>query len=155
MRKLLQAISLIALAALLWITYDALYGASRLTGPIPTHFGIDGQPNAWGDPKMLLMLPGVGIFLYLTMTLVSFFPSSFNYPVRVTPRNRERLQSIALNMIAALKAETLLLLALLQYFTIQGVRTGHNGLPPALMITAIVLVFLTMTAHIVAIRRAA
>ena len=155
MRKLLEAISLIALAALLWITYSVLYGPSRLTGPIPTHFGLDGQPNAWGDPKMLLMLPGVGIFLYLSITLVSFFPSVFNYPVRVTPQNRERLQSIALNMVAALKAETLLLFAFLQYFTIQGVRTGHNGLPPALMISAILLVFLTMAAHIAAMRRAA
>jgi hypothetical protein len=154
MRKLLQLVSLIALATLLWITYEALYGPNPLTGRIPTHFGLDGQPNAWGEPKMLLLLPGFGVALFLLMTIVGRYPSSFNYPVRVTPRNRERLQQIALSMIAALTAETLSLFAALQYFTIQSIRLQRNGLPPALMLTSIFVIFLTMGAHIIAMRRA-
>jgi hypothetical protein len=155
MRKLLQLISLTALAILLWITYAALYGPNRLTGRIPTHFGLDGQPNAWGEPKMLLMLPAIAVFLYLAMTVAARFPGKFNYPVRVTPLNRTRLQRIALNMIAFLTAETVTLFAALQYFIVQAVRTQHNALPPALMIVAIVLIFFTMAIHIAAMRRAA
>jgi hypothetical protein len=153
MRRPLQLISLIALAILLWITWQALYGPNPLTGRIPTHFGLDGQPDAWGEPKMLLLLPGMGIALFLLMTIVGRFPASFNYPVRVTPKNRERLQQIALSMIAALTAETVTLVAALQYFTIQSVRLQRNGLPSALMLASIFVIFLTMGAHIIAMRR--
>jgi uncharacterized protein DUF1648 len=155
MRKLFQLISVIALATIVWFTYDALYGPNPLTGRIPTHFGIDGQPNAWGEPKMLLLLPGFAAALFLLMTIVGRFPSSFNYPVRVTPQNRERLQQIALNMVAALTAETVSLFAILQYFIIQSVRLQRNGLPPALMLISIVVIFLTIGTHILAMRRAA
>ena len=155
MRKLLHILSLAALATLLWITYAALYGPNRLTGRIPTHFGLDGQPNAWGEPKMLLMLPAVAAFLYIVMTVAGRFPNAFNYPVRVTPINRPRLERIALNMIAWLTAETVSLFAILQYFIVQAVRTQQNALPPALMLLAIVVIFFTMAMHIAAMRRSA
>jgi hypothetical protein len=154
MRKLLEIISLMALAMLLWMSLSALYGADHLQDKIPTHFDLAGNPNAWGSSQMLLLLPGVGIFLYLTISLVSFFPGSFNYPVRVSAQNRERLQSIALNMMAFLKAETLCLLALLQYYTLQAARSNRLGLPPFLMLIAIAVVFVTMGSHIAAMRRA-
>lgn len=153
MRKLLHILSLTALAILFWITWDALYGPNHLTGRIPTHFGIDGAPNAWGEPKMLLMLPVIAVFLYLAMTLAARFPGKFNYPVRVTPLNRPRLQRIALNMIAWLTVETVSLFTALQYFIVQAVRTQRNALPPALMLMAIVVIFFTMAIHIAAMRR--
>jgi hypothetical protein len=52
MRKLLEAISLLTLVALLWLTYATLYGPNPLTGRIPTHFDIASQPDAWGTPRM-------------------------------------------------------------------------------------------------------
>jgi uncharacterized membrane protein len=155
MRRILELISLAALLTLLGITANALYGPHRIPDKIPTLFGSNGQPDAWGSSVMLLPLPILAIFLYAGITLVSRFPSAFNYPVRVTAQNRARLQSIALHMVASLKAETLVLFALLQYFTIDAARTARLGLPPGLMFTAIALIFLTMAAHIVAMRRAA
>lgn len=155
MRKLLHILTLAALAFLVWTTYAALYGPDRLTGRIPTHFGTDGQPNASGEPKMLLLLPCVALFLYLMMTLVGRFPNAFNYPVRVTAQNRPRLQNIAENMIAWLTLETVSLFAALQYFIVQAIRTQHNALPPAFMILAIVVIFFTIAIHIAALRRAA
>src|SRR5580698_1465299 len=103
MRKLLETISLLALLTLLWMSGSALYGANHLPDKIPTHFDFAGNPDAWGSSQMLLLLPAIGIFLYLTISFVSRFPNSFNYPVRVSAQNRVRLQSIALNMIAFLK----------------------------------------------------
>jgi cytochrome bd-type quinol oxidase subunit 2 len=154
MRKFLEALSLAALTALLWQTYAALHGANRLPDRIPTHFDLAGNPNAWGPSGMLLTLPAVAMFLYLSISLVSRYPNSFNYPVRVTAQNRLRLQAIALNMVAFLKAETLCLFALLQYYTLQAARSERLGLPPWLMFAAIALVFLTMGYHVYAMRRA-
>jgi hypothetical protein len=153
MRKILYAISLIALAVLVWITYDALYGPNHLTGRIPTHFGIDGTPNAWGEPRMLLLLPAVAIFLYLLMTITSRFPNAFNYPVRVTPQNRAQLQAIALNMVALLTTETVCLFAGLHYQIILSVRQQTNTISVAFMPGALIIIFGTIVFHIAAMRR--
>jgi hypothetical protein len=155
MRKILEAISLAALAILFWITYAALFGPQPLASPIPTHFNLAGQPDAWGNPLTLLMIPGIAIALDLLMTFVSHFPAVFNYPVRVTPQNRPRLQHLALNMIAFIKAETVTLLTLIQYFSIQTAKLQRSSLPPALMITAIAIIFATIILHILAMRRTA
>jgi len=155
MRKYLEAISLTALAILLWITWAALYGPRALTGPIPTHFDLAGRPNAYGPPQMLLVLPAVALVLYLLITVVSRNPAVFNYPVRVTPKNRPRLQELALNMIAFLKAETVILFALIQYQTIDSARNLQGNLPQSLMLTGIAVIFSTIALHIIAMRRAA
>ncbi len=155
MRKYLEAISLTALAILLWITWAALYGPRALSGPIPTHFDLAGRPNAYGPPQMLLVLPAVALVLYLLITVVSRNPAVFNYPVRVTPKNRPRLQELALNMIAFLKAETVMLFALIQYQTIDSARNLQSNLPQSLMLTGIAVIFSTIALHIIAMRRAA
>lgn len=155
MRKYLEAISLTALAILLWITWAALYGPRAFTGPIPTHFDLAGHPNAYGPPQMLLVLPAVALVLYLLITVVSRNPAVFNYPVRVTPKNRQRLQELALNMIAFLKAETVILFALIQYQTIDSARNLQSSLPQSLMLTGIAVIFSTIALHIIAMRRAA
>jgi uncharacterized membrane protein len=154
MRKYLEAISLTALAILLWITWAALYGPRALTGPIPTHFDLAGHPNAYGPPQMLLVLPAVALVLYLLITVVSRNPAVFNYPVRVTPQNRQRLQELALNMIAFLKAETVILFALIQYQTIESARNLQSNLQQSLMLTGIAVIFSTIALHIIAMRRA-
>jgi uncharacterized membrane protein len=154
MRKLLEIISLVALGTLLWISGAALYGPKKLPDRIPTHFDFAGSPDAWGSARMLLLLPGLALFLYLTITLVSRFPNSFNYPVRVSAQNKARLQSIAIHMLAWLKAETICLLLLLQYYTLEAARSSRLGLPPFLMAGALVVIFATMGGHIAAMRRA-
>ena len=155
MRKLIEAIAALALAALLWTTYGALYGADKFIGQIPTRFGPGGQAVAYGPPSMLLLFPLIGMVLYALMTTVSFFPSSFNYPVRVTAQNRPRLQQIALNLVSFLKAETLVLFAAIQHQTIQAIRQQTNSLPVLLMPAALVLIFVTIALHLAAMRRSA
>lgn len=154
MRKNLEAVGLCALALLVFITLRALYGPHRLAGRIPTHFGANGRPDAWGPSAMLLVLPAVAVGLYILMTLVARYPSVFNYPVRVTPQNRPRLEAAALSMIAWLKMELSCLFAALQWFTIQVAGNPGRGLPPALMPLALVAIFATVAWHIAAMFRA-
>jgi hypothetical protein len=97
----------------------------------------------------------IGLGLYALITVVSFFPGSFNFPVRVTAQNRDRLQRIAMRMVVGVKAETLILFAILQNAILQSVRTQTNSLPVLLMPIAIALIFLTIALHLVALMRAA
>jgi uncharacterized membrane protein len=154
MRRTLEGLSLCALVDIGWTTWRAFHGPVALPDKIPTHFDAAGQPNGWGSPTMLLLLPCVAVFLYGTITLVSQFPSAFNYPVRVTAKNRDRLQQIALNMMAWIKAELCCLFAVIQIYTVEAARNQRGGLSPALMPISLVVIFGTIAAHIVAMRRA-
>jgi len=155
MRKFLIAISVIALCFLWTITIHAITGPDALPSRIPTHFDLAGNPNAWGSPKGLFLLPILATFIFFLIGLVSRRKESFNYPVRITPLNRERLQNLAVQMTAFLQAETVCIFAILQYAIISAFRNGHFSLPPALIPIAVVIILATTIGHIIAMRRTA
>lgn len=149
----LELLSLIAWIVLLAITARALYSPAHLPDRIPIHFNAAGQPDGWGSRAMLLVFPVMATAIYLLMTLVARFPSAFNYPVRVTVQNRARLQSLALGMIAWLKAELVILFAVIEWGAIRAARQPGTGLSPLLMPVTLVIVFGTCIVHIVAMFR--
>lgn len=150
MRKTLDAVGLAALAVLVWITLRALYGPAHLPGRIPTHFKAAGQPDGWGSPVALLILPCIALAIYALMTIVGRNAAVFNYPVRVTPRNRARLEALALSMIAWIKVELACIFAVMQWFTLRVAVHPQQGFPAALMPVTLVAVFGTVAAHIAA-----
>jgi hypothetical protein len=153
MRKTLEFVALLGLAAIAWTTLAALAGPHRFGPRIPTRFNLAGQSIAWGSPWMLLILPIAAFVIYLLMTLVSRYPGAFNYPVRVTPVNHARLEALALQMIAWLKAEVVWLFAVIQFATVRAARTGHGGLSPRFMPITLGIVFATIIGYISAMRR--
>ncbi len=96
MRKILEALALVALVLQAVLTWKAFLGPDRLPARVPLHFDLAGNPDGWGTPATLLYFPGIAVFIYLLFTVVTRFPSAFNYPVRVTPQNRARLEALAL-----------------------------------------------------------
>jgi uncharacterized membrane protein len=155
MRKTLEVIGLGALGLLAWITYWAIDGPNPLPQRIPTHFTAAGQPNAWGPPSALWLLPIVAAGVYLLISVVSLFPGSFNFPVRSTPANRPRLEALTLQMMSWIKLEMVGLLLFIQWSIIQSVRNGRATLPPVMVPLFLVVVFATAGAHLVAVFRAA
>jgi len=69
---------------LLLLAADAAFGFwawSRLPARVPTHWGLDGQPDGWG-PSWLnaLLIPATAIFLYLLVLLLPLIdPRRRNY----------------------------------------------------------------------------
>ena len=155
MRKSLEFVAALALLALAAFTWIALHGSNPLPPRVPTHFGASGQPDAWGSPSSLWILPIAAAALYLLITVVSLFPGSFNFPVRVTPSTRARLEGLALKMIAWIKAELISLFLILQISIVQSVRGRHAALPPLLVPACLVLIFGTIATHMILIIRAA
>ncbi|HTB97188.1 MAG TPA: DUF1648 domain-containing protein [Terracidiphilus sp.] len=155
MRKILEVVGLFALGILFWITWSALYGPDRLPDRVPTHFDAAGNPNGWGSPAGMIILPVIAAGVYLLMSVVARFPSAFNYPVRVTPLNRARLQEITLTMIAWIKVEMVCLFAVLQWVFVQSARNSDGRLFPKVLPVFLFLIFSTVAAHLVALFRAA
>ena len=155
MRKSLEAIALIAMALLVWITYDALTGPNRLPDRIPTHFDAAGNANGWGSPAALILLPIVAIGLYFAMSITALFPGVFHYPVRATRLNMPRLQEISLSMISWLKAELSVFFAVLQWAIVRAARSGQGSLFALLVPALLVVVFSTIGWHFFSMIRAA
>ena len=154
MKKVLESAAIVAWIVLVYFAVSAIYGPEKLPARIPTHFGADGQPNGWGGPESLWLLPIVGTMIALLMSAVTRFPQSFNYPVRVTRENQERLKELALGMIAWLRLEVLCLFAWIEWATIESARHARLGLPPSLLLVSIFVVFGTIGAHIAGMVRA-
>lgn len=148
MRTFLKFAAFAALLAMWGLTAYAMVGPHPLPDRIPTHFDFAGKPNGWGTPAMLWLMPAIATVVLGLMSLVARFPQSFNYPVRVTPATRPRLQAISLDMIAWLQLEIAAMLLWVQYAIIDAARTSHIGLSPLFVPVIILLVLGTIGWHI-------
>jgi uncharacterized membrane protein len=155
MRKVLEVVGLGLLAALGWISYQAVYGPNPLPQRIPTHFNVAGQADGWGSPSALWLLPAVAVGLYVLISVVASFPAAFNYPVRVTAASRARLEGLTLRMISWIKVELAGLFLFIQWSIIQSVRMGHGALSVWIVPVFLGLVFATIAIHAIAVYRAA
>lgn len=110
-----------------------LFNWSSLPEILPTHFDFRGQPDAYGDKSMLLLLAGAGIFIYITVGLLSFFPNAINTPWKITEANREIQTRLALDMLRCLKVSCTWLFTYLIYGTIQIATGKAAALSPYLL----------------------
>jgi uncharacterized membrane protein len=147
------------LIVLAWITWQALYGPERLPARIPTHFDAAGNPNGWGSPSDLWMLPVIVAGVYLLMTAIVRFPEAFNYPVEVTEVKRAELERITIGMIGWMKAEMVWLFCSIQWIIIALARgpsgSIHQSMVMVFVLCSLVVIFATVGWHIWAMRRAA
>ena len=81
-RILLQALGMLLLLA---ATVFVLLRWRTLPDTIPTSFDTAGLPDAYGSRNSLLSMLIVGWVAYLLFTVLSYFPQTWNLPVK-TPR---------------------------------------------------------------------
>ena len=156
MRKTMEVAGLLVLGYLFWITYWALNGPDRLPDRVPTHFDISGQPNGWGSPQTLWILPVIGLGLFVLMTAIASIRfTSYNLPVRVTQANLPFIHEQTAVMVAWIKLEMLCLFVYIQRGIIGGVRAGEFHLSPAIIPVFLVAIFATVGWYLLVIIRGA
>lgn len=132
---LLEILAGLGLLALLGL---AVFNYGQLPEQIPTHFGIDGRPNASGAKTMFWLLPVLGTVLYAFMSLINRRPDRFNYTVKITPENAEVQYQMATRLIRAMKALILLLFSFLLWRTFQIANNEVTGLGAWLLPTLLI-----------------
>lgn len=153
MLRLREVLAAAVLAAVWAIALAARLGG--LPERIPTHFGLSGQADGWGTANQIFLLPVVALGLYVLLTVVVRSPGSFHYGVAVTAENRARLQEKAIALVGWLKAEVLVLLAVLVELQ---VRSAERGGSRAIAVSAFVgggVILATILGFQVALGRAA
>lgn len=115
---------------------------------IPSHFNFHGQIDSWSSKNFVFFPVLVSLFLYLLLTVVSFFPSMWNMPVKITEENMERAYHHTRNMITILKLE---LVSVFAYITIQTSKA--QVLSPYFLPVFLIVIFGTIAVHIVMINK--
>lgn len=121
----------------------------ELNKKVPTHFGANGMPDAWGSKSSLFILPIVAIVLYAGLTILNRFPHLFNYPLTITEQNAEKQYQYAKTMISALKLTTVGLFLYIQLQTINVANKTQIGLGTHFLIVLIIGLFLPIIAYFV------
>jgi len=97
--------------------------------------------DRWGTKGELFILPVVGVFLALIMTVLEKFPEAHNYPKRLNESNAEQFYLNSRKLVNQIKNICLILFSLILFESISialgwGVRFGIWFLP--IMIIGIV-----------------
>jgi len=137
---ILIALAMIGSLALLVIS---IYWWPQLPAIIPTHFGFDGTPNAFGSKNTLWLLPAIQLFIVLFTLVLSRYPWAFNYPVRITQENAVRQYRRGRLLLAGVGAAVAWLFVFIQWQTIE-VALGHTTTLGGVFSTAFVVVTLAL-----------
>ncbi len=113
---LIEVIGLIGIACLIILP---IYFFNDLPDQIPNHFNTYGQVDSYGNRGIIWLLPAVGLFLYISLTILNKFPFALNYPAKVTNDNAERLYTLGTRTIRLLKIIIVLAFVFLNFKTIQ------------------------------------
>lgn len=118
--RVVRIVALLAMAAIAgWLLL--LYPA--LPQVVPTHFDASGTADAWGDKSNVLLLVAVFPALSLGIAWLSTKPRLFNYPVRLTTSNPQRVYREGERMLVWLLVPMAVLFA--------GVAMSQASLPIA------------------------
>lgn len=108
---------------------------------IPIHFNGAGIPDGYGGRSSLWILPMTGIGLYLLLTILSFFPRIYNFPVKITPENALVQYRLASRLLRVLKTIILMMFSFICYQTIQAAKGGVAGLGKSFLPIFLILTF--------------
>ncbi len=98
--------TVVAALILLGVTVFAVIRYGSVPDQIPTHFNVAGLADAYGSKSRIIVLLVLGWVSLIMMTVLSFFPNTWNVPKR-TPR----ALSAAADMVTVMRLVVTLMFA--------------------------------------------
>lgn len=126
-----EAAALLILSGVLLTLYTQW---EQIPARVPLHFDVRGEIDRWGGKNSLLLLPATAVFIYLLLTVTSFFPGLWNIPVKLTDANRPAVYACMRNLQIVMKIEVIALLGFLTLRAAQAKALPGVFLPLLLLI---------------------
>ncbi len=144
--KLQRWLEFMSIAVLLFLFVFLSSNWSSLPARIPLHFNADGLAESLGSKNSLLVLPVICTAMYALLTVVCFFPKTWNIPVKLTDENRNRVYTVTRSFLVTLK-----FLLLLNFTVIERSMVKMQPLDGWFVFIVLAGVFGTMTGFTVKI----
>ncbi|MBN8823287.1 MULTISPECIES: DUF1648 domain-containing protein [unclassified Spirosoma] len=111
------------------LTVLSIVGAVWLPSPIAIHYNLQGQPDRWGSPATLLILPVIAVFTTsLLWVSQKIHPDFMNFPGPRTSENVARQLGNIRLMTASLRLFVVSLFLLIQGQSIWAKFYNHDQL---------------------------
>lgn len=134
----------LAIAFLVGMFVYMIINWGRLPEKIPMHYNFAGEIDNWGSKSGLFFMPIMSVFLYLLLTVVTFFPSAWNMPVTVKEENKLRAYSCVKTMMILMKLEIMIC-----FFYISNTMVNTKALSGGFLPIFLILIFGTIAYFIV------
>lgn len=112
------------LLLLILIAYP-VYFYFALPDTVPTHLNINGEIDGYGSKETILLMPAVGLFLFIMLIILLRFPHIYNYPVKVTPQNAVRMYTSGVRFLRIVRLWIMIVLIIVIVSFIR-MATGVN-----------------------------
>lgn len=137
-------LEVLSLAGLIVMALMIMKEWALLPATIPSHFNAAGQPDGYSGKASLIMLPVIGLLLYLMLGMLRFFPHVYNYPRTITEQNAEFQYRLAINLLAWLKVEIIWSFAYISGSTVKVALKQSSGLGAGFIIVMLLAIFGTL-----------
>ena len=122
---------------------------------LPSHFGLDGTPNAYASRNVVWAIVGISVVMYFSMLVLQRFPHRMNLPRPPGDPERKRMEALGVEMIGWLRLELAWTFAYLLWEVVE-VGTHHSeGLGTAFLFVSIGVTMATIAWFVVRMKRPA
>lgn len=129
-KKFNKFFDILNLAIVIIITLVTIKFWSILPGKIPSHYGLNGNVDAYGSKNTVFIIIPFMIGLYLLFRFAANRPYIGNYTVKITPLNRDNQYNLVSKFLRVFCFEMLILFTYVQFNIIYSTVTknGHISL---------------------------
>lgn len=135
----------VAMVAMAW---------GRTPEQIPTHFGVGGEPDAWGPRWLVALGPVLALAFHIGFGIIYKYPHRFNYAWRITVENAERQYRLARSLIVWEKFWVVLIFTYVSWAQVHIATGRMDELSPVVMFALVGGVLLTSAITMVLMYRA-
>ena len=100
---------------------------------MPGHYNAQGEVDRMGSKFELLLLPGIGLFMIITMQFFERNPEMHNYPQRFNQSNAEQFYLQSRKLVNLLKNICLIIFSLLVFESVSIALDWWNGFGRSLL----------------------
>lgn len=112
----------------IYMIVSLIFNWGDLPKEIPSHFNALGEVDKVSGKGFLIMFPIFALIVLGPCYLISFFPTSFNFSVKITISNAENQYRNAREMLFFMNLEIVAFFAYLQYSTINIAKGKGDSL---------------------------
>lgn len=135
------AIEIIIILVLVGMYAYLFLNWNSLPDKIPGHYNAAGEVNRWGSKSELIALPIITTVLYLLLSVILLFPSSWSLPGKVTECNSSIIYNNVRYLLLFMKLEVTGMFAYILYNSMEARNLPGSYLPVVLIMILGTMIF--------------